>query len=111
MPKAYQRSVRAFREFVSLRNKVCWWLSIIVFLCYYAFVLSLGLFPDVLAYRLGPSAITLGIIAGVFLIVLCIALTGLYAFLANTYFDRTQAEILEQLKMSGALEGLQNGTH
>ncbi|WP_121021698.1 DUF485 domain-containing protein [Helicobacter vulpis] len=111
MPESYQKSIQAFKKFVSLRNKVCWWLSIVVFLCYYTFVLSLGLFPDILAYRLGPSAITLGIMAGIFLIVLCIVLTGLYTFLANEHFDRTQAEILKQLKASGALEEMQHGAY
>ncbi|WP_120944571.1 MULTISPECIES: DUF485 domain-containing protein [Helicobacter] len=111
MPEAYQKSIQAFKEFVCLRNKVCWGLSIVVFVCYYAFVLGIGLFPQVLGYRLGPSAITLGIIAGVFLIVLCIVLTGLYTFLANEHFDRTQAEILKQLKSSGALEEMQHGAH
>ncbi|BCZ17208.1 hypothetical protein NHP190003_04900 [Helicobacter sp. NHP19-003] len=94
---------------MTLRQKVSWVLAGVVFLCYYAFVLGIGLFPQVLAYRLGPSAITLGIVAGAFLILLCIALTGLYTFLANEHFDTRQAQILNKLQESGALKELQNG--
>ncbi len=105
----YKKSIREFRGFVSLRNKVTLWLSVVVLIGYYSFVLSIGLFPDILGYRLGPSSITLGIIVGVSLIALCIIVTGLYTFFANQYFDRRQGEILRELEKSGALEDLKNG--
>ncbi|WDL74596.1 DUF485 domain-containing protein [Helicobacter winghamensis] len=105
----YQQSIHEFKKFVSFRNKVALWLSAIVLVCYYAFVISIGLFPDILGYRLGPSSITLGIIVGIFLIALCVTATGLYTFLANQYFDRQQDEILQNLEQSGALEELKNG--
>ena len=75
----------------------------------YLFVIGVGLFPEVLGYRLGPSSITLGIILGIFLIALCIIATGLYTFLANTYFDKDQNEVLEQLEKNGVLEALKSG--
>ncbi|BDQ26673.1 DUF485 domain-containing protein [Helicobacter heilmannii] len=106
-----EKVIAEFRAFVALRQRVSWVLAGVVFVCYYLFVLGIGLFPQVLAYRLGPSAITLGIVAGMFLIVLCIALTGIYTFLANEHFDTRQAQILDKLKESGALQELQNGTH
>ncbi|MCI5969376.1 DUF485 domain-containing protein [Helicobacter sp.] len=105
----YQQSIQAFKKFVSFRNKIALWLSAIVLVCYYAFVVSIGLFPDVLGYHLGPSFITLGIIVGIFLIILCIVVTGLYTFFANQYFDKKQEEILQSLEQSGALEDLKNG--
>lgn len=105
----YQQSIQEFKKFVSFRNKVALWLSAVVLVCYYAFVVSIGLFPDILGYRLGPSSITLGIMVGIFLIVLCITATGLYTFFANQYFDKQQDEILQNLEESGALEDLKNG--
>ena len=62
-----------------------------------------------LGYRLGPSSITLGIIVGVFLIVLSVVATGLYTFLANSYFDKDQDEILRELEESDVIKPLQNG--
>lgn len=105
----YTQSIQRFKKFVSLRSRVVIVLSAVVMVCYYAFVLSVGLFPDVLGLQLGPSAITLGIIIGIFLIILCIVLTGLYTFFANHYFDGQQEEILKDLEHSGALEDLKNG--
>ncbi|RDU60960.1 DUF485 domain-containing protein [Helicobacter marmotae] len=103
------KSVIGFRQFVSLRNKISLILSLVIFCLYYAFVLGVGLFPDVLGYRLGPSSITLGILLGISLIVLCIVATGIYTFLANTYFDKEQDEILRQLEEQNLIESLQNG--
>ena len=62
-----------------------------------------------LGYRLGPSSITLGIIAGLFIIVLSIIVTGIYTFLANTYFDKDQENILNQLQESNLIQDLQDG--
>ena len=104
-----QRALSKFRQFVSFRNKISLVLSLVVLVCYYAFVLSVGLFPEVLGYRLGPSSITLGIIAGLFIIVLSIIVTGIYTFLANTYFDKDQANILSQLQESNLIQDLQDG--
>lgn len=103
------KSVIGFGQFVSLRNKISLILSLVIFCLYYAFVLGVGLFPDVLGYRLGPSSITLGILLGISLIVLCIVATGIYTFLANTYFDKEQDEILRQLEEQNLIESLQNG--
>ena len=80
-----------------------------ILVCYYAFVASIGFFPEVLGYRLGPSSITLGIILGIFIIVLSIVSTGIYTLFANKYFDKEQAEILEDLQESGALEAMIKG--
>lgn len=104
-----QKALSKFRQFVSFRNKISLILSLVVLVCYYAFVLSVGLFPEVLGYRLGPSSITLGIIGGLFIIVLSIVATGIYTFLANTYFDRDQANILEQLQESNVIDALKQG--
>lgn len=104
-----QNALSKFRQFVSFRSKISLVLSLVVLVCYYAFVLSVGLFPEVLGYRLGPSSITLGIIAGLFIIVLSIIVTGIYTFLANTYFDKDQANILSQLQESNLIQDLQDG--
>lgn len=106
---AQRASIGRFKKIVSFRNKISLVLSLVILGCYYVFVLGVGLFPEVLGYRLGPSSVTLGILAGVFLIALCIVATGLYTFLANSYFDRDQSEILAELKKCGALNALQSG--
>ncbi|WP_300733384.1 DUF485 domain-containing protein [uncultured Helicobacter sp.] len=109
LSKEQEKALFSFKQFVSFRNKISLILSVVILCAYYIFILGVGLFPDVLGYRLGPSSITLGIILGVFLIVLCIVATGLYTFLANTYFDKEQQEILDSLQKHNVIESLQNG--
>lgn len=53
-----------FKKFISFRNKISLYLSLIVLICDYIFILGVGLTPKILGYKLGPSAITLGIMAG-----------------------------------------------
>ncbi|RDU51990.1 DUF485 domain-containing protein [Helicobacter sp. MIT 01-3238] len=98
-----------FCKFVSFRNKFCIYLSLVILVCYYAFVASVGFFPEVLGYRLGPSSITLGIMLGIGIIVISIASTGIYTLFANKYFDKEQAQIIEDLQESGALESMIKG--
>ncbi len=109
LSKEQEKVLFSFKQFVSFRNKISLILSVVILCAYYIFILGVGLFPDVLGYRLGPSSITLGIILGVFLIVLCIVAKGLYTFLANTYFDKEQQEILDSLQKHNVIESLQNG--
>ncbi|TLD92065.1 DUF485 domain-containing protein [Helicobacter magdeburgensis] len=103
------KALIGFKNFVSKRNKISLVLSLVILVCYYIFILGVGLAPEVLGYRLGPSSITLGIIVGVFLIVLSVVATGLYTFLANSYFDKDQDEILRELEESDVIKPLQNG--
>lgn len=98
-----------FYKFVSFRNKFCIYLSLVILVCYYAFVASVGFFPEVLGYRLGHSSITLGIMLGIGIIVISIASTGIYTLFANKYFDKEQAQIIEDLQESGALESMIKG--
>lgn len=99
-----QDAKKRFYKFVSFRNRFCVFLSLVILVCYYAFVLSVGFFPEMLGYRLGPSSVTLGILWGITIIVVSIASTGIYTLFANKYFDKEQAEIIEDLQDSGALE-------
>lgn len=93
-----------FNKFISFRNKFSLFLSVIIMLCYYAFIISVGMFPEVLGYKIGPSSITLGILLGLTLIFTCIIITGIYTFIANKYFDKEQNEILSEMEKCGILK-------
>lgn len=105
-----QRNVLSrFKDFVSFRNKFSLLLSLVVLVCYYAFIFSVGAFPEILGYRVGTSSVTLGIVCGIFIIITCIVATGLYTFVANQYMDKNQDEILSDIERSGLMENLQSG--
>ncbi|MCW1360809.1 DUF485 domain-containing protein [Campylobacter sp. US33a] len=104
-----KQSLSRFRNFVSFRNKISLLLSLAVLICYYAFIFSVGAFPDILGYRLGSSSVTLGIVCGIFIIALCIIVTGFYTFIANQYLDKNQEELLKDLENNNLTKHLQNG--
>ncbi|MBC5857232.1 DUF485 domain-containing protein [Campylobacter jejuni] len=104
-----KKVILRFKNFVSFRNKISLTLSLIILVCYYVFVLGIGLTPDILGYKLGPSSITLGIMLGIGLILLCIISTGIYTFIANCFLDKEQEEAIESLKNEGLLDALKNG--
>ncbi|RDU73777.1 DUF485 domain-containing protein [Helicobacter aurati] len=104
-PLASKEEVKKrFEKFVFFRNKFSVYLSLVIFVCYYVFIASVGFFPEVLGYRLGPSSISLGIIVGVFIIVLSIISTGVYTLFANKYFDKEQAEVIEEMERTGLIQ-------
>ena len=98
-----------FRNFVYFRNKISLLLSLVILVLYYVFVFGIGMAPEVLGSRIGTSSVSLGIIYGIFIIVSCIIVTGLYTFVANQYMDKDQDEILSDIEKSGLMEDLKNG--
>lgn len=58
---------------------VLWWVANLVI--FFAFILAIGFYPDILGYKIGPSSITLGIVCGVGIIVIAILSTGIYTLL------------------------------
>lgn len=107
--QAIKNSIAKFGKFCSFRTKFGVVLSLGVMALYYLFVVLVGAAPDILGYKIGPSSVTVGILFGLFIIVTCIAATGLYTFIANKYFDKEQDRIIDQLKESGALDEMQQG--
>lgn len=99
-----QNAKERFLKFVAFRNKFSLVLTCVIWFVYYAFVAGVGFFPQVLGYSLGPSSVTVGIVWGIGIIVISIVATGIYTLFANKYFDKEQAEVLEELQNIGLLE-------
>jgi uncharacterized membrane protein (DUF485 family) len=84
-----------FHALARRRSRLGWGLSALVLASYYAFVLGIAFAPETLARRLpGDTVLTVGIAAGLGVIVLSVALTGVYVWRANRRFDRLNAEIV-----------------
>lgn len=62
-------TMNKFNKFNKSRNKFSLTLSLIMMIIYYIFVFCVGMFPDVLGYKIGPSSVTLGIISGLAIII------------------------------------------
>jgi uncharacterized membrane protein (DUF485 family) len=83
-----------YAELNRRRSKLAWLLTTIMMLVYYGFILLIAFSPATLKQRVGAGATTLGLPLGVIVILVAIALTGIYVHKANTEFDRLN----EQLK-------------
>ncbi|MCF7202227.1 DUF485 domain-containing protein [Pseudomonas oligotrophica] len=86
-----------FQELVAKRGRFAWGLAIIMLASYFAFILVIAFDPQLLGAPLGAGSVTTwGIPAGLGLIFLSFALTGVYVQRANGEFDRITQEILKE---------------
>lgn len=88
--------IRANPVFVELerrRSAFSWTLTTIMLVVYFGFVLLVAFAPGVMAIRVTPS-ISLGFPLGLGVILVAIALTGVYVVRANGVFDRMTREIV-----------------
>lgn len=99
--------LKRYAKFIAFRNIFCIVMSCGIFTLFFAFILAVGFYPDILGYKIGPSSITLGVICGVFIIAIAILSTGIYTLFANKYFDKEQSEIIEILRTNNKLDEAQ----
>lgn len=87
-----------FKKLVKERNRLCFVLLLITAVAYFFVIVSIGFFPQFLALRIGDSAITLGIVFGLFVLFLCVILIGIYTYVANRFLDDSLKKALEKMK-------------
>ena len=102
-----QDFLNRYHKFIPFRNRFCVLMSCGIFAIFFAFILAIGFYPDILGYKIGSSSVTLGIICGVSIIIIAILSTGVYTLFANKYFDKEQMQIIETLKSNGKLDNAQ----
>jgi uncharacterized membrane protein (DUF485 family) len=85
---------------VNTRRTFAWTLSIVVLVVYYGYIALVAFFPDVIAIKVAGS-ITVGLALGVAIIVLSIALTGVYVVRANARYDGLTRAIVDANLMGG----------
>jgi uncharacterized membrane protein (DUF485 family) len=87
----------AFRPLNQRRRRFAWTIALLMTALYGGFILLIAFDPGVLGMRLDSGEpTTLGVPAGIGLIVLAFILTGIYVHKANTDFDAASARILEE---------------
>ncbi|MEE7464653.1 Uncharacterized membrane protein, DUF485 family [Methylobacterium sp. UNC300MFChir4.1] len=86
-----------FQQLVHERTRFAWILTILMLVVYFGFIGLIAFDKSLLAVKVGGTA-SLGLFAGVFVILFAFALTGVYVARANTRFDA----LSEALKRSVA---------
>lgn len=99
MSEAVYARIRAnpkFAQLVHRRGRLAWTLAAIVFVLFYALVLTIAFAPGVIGSRVAEgSTLSVGIAAGLFQFVLFWLLTALYVRKANTDYDALTNEVVE----------------
>ncbi len=100
------RNSAAFRELEQKRNSFGWTLAVLMLVIYMGFILLVAFGPGVIAQPIGGGPLTLAFPLGLGVILVAIALTGLYVLRANTQFDRLTAQIVGQARPAPAPAGV-----
>ncbi|ANI79933.1 MULTISPECIES: DUF485 domain-containing protein [Sphingobium] len=80
---------------VARRARLGWWLSAIIFSAFVGYLLLIAFDKALLGAPIAGGVTSLGIPVGLGLILLAIALTGVYVVHANRHHDAQMAEILK----------------
>lgn len=81
-----------FQQLVHERTRFAWTLTILMLVVYFGFIGLIAFDKSLLAVKVGGTA-SLGLFAGVFVILFAFALTGVYVARANTRFDALSAAL------------------
>ena len=88
----------AYRRLVASRRRVSFTLTALMILTYYGFILFVALAPHLLAHPLYAGATTtVGIVVGVVVILIAVAMTGWYVLHANRAFDPSMRALLSNV--------------
>ena len=83
-----------YEALVARRSRLGWTLSAVIFVAFVGYLLLIAFRPALLATPVGTGITSLGIPLGLGLILLAIALTGLYVRQANRHHDAQMAAII-----------------
>ena len=83
----------AYQELKAKRSSFGWWLTLLMMIVYYGFILLVAFKKEFLAQRMGEGVMTIGMPIGVAVIVFTIVITGIYVRRANSEFDALSDKI------------------
>jgi uncharacterized membrane protein (DUF485 family) len=85
-----------FVELVARRGRLAWTLVSIVWVLFYALVLTIAFAPGVIGSRVAEgSTLSVGVAAGLFQFIFFWILTALYVRKANTQYDALTSEVVK----------------
>jgi uncharacterized membrane protein (DUF485 family) len=77
----------AFKELALARARLRWSLSIVTLIMFFGFIALISTAKAVLSTTIGGSAIPLGLVLALSMVVLVVVLTGIYVQRSNSRFD------------------------
>ncbi|MBE0490755.1 MAG: DUF485 domain-containing protein [Sulfurospirillum sp.] len=92
------RNNPSFSQLTHSRSRFGWGLSLVLLLVYFGFIATLAFAPQYLSKPIGSGFLSVGIFAGIGIILLCFFLTGLYVHKANGEFDTLSDSVYDALR-------------
>lgn len=86
-----------FQELVRRRSSFAWTLAAAMLVIYLSFILAVAFARDLMAMKVGSGVTSLGILAGLAVILVAFLLTGIYVWRANTHFDDLTRDLRKEL--------------
>ena len=83
-----------FQDLVRRRSRFAWFMSVLVLVVYYGYILVIAFKPEVFATPISSgSIISIGIPIGAGIILMAWIMTGIYTYRANKEFDGITEQI------------------
>lgn len=90
-----------FNDLVKRRSSFAWMLSAVMLVIYFGFIMLIAFAPSVLGTPISEGSVTsVGIPAGIAIIVIAFILTGIYVRRANSEFDEMTQQIITEVEKS-----------
>ena len=86
----------AFKDLVSARARLRWGLSFVTLVMFFGFIALISSAKTELAAAIPGSAIPLGLLLALAVIVLVVVLTGVYVLRSNSRFDKITRTLNEE---------------
>lgn len=86
-----------YQDLVAKRSRFGWWLSAIMLVVYYGYILLIAFDKEWLSKKLGTGVMTIGMPVGLFVILFTVVITGIYVRRANGEFDEMTAAIRKEV--------------
>jgi uncharacterized membrane protein (DUF485 family) len=85
-----------YQALIRQKTRLNWSLSAAMLVIYYGFVLLVAFAPGVLGQSLSGGATSVGMLAGVGVILLSLALTGIYVYRSNKHLDPLNEQVKQE---------------
>lgn len=87
-----------FKRMAMQKSILGWTFSAVIFFVYVAFILTIGINPQLFATKVNPDGVTTwGIYIGVFVIVFSFISTAVYVYIANGKFENMTQEVIREV--------------
>ena len=86
-----------YQSLKAKRTRFGWWLTLMMMIAYYGFILLVAFNKNFLSQKLGAGVMTLGIPVGFGIIVFTIVITAYYVNRANREFDALSDAIAKEV--------------